>query len=182
MSGGQMVSPRARRVEGVLPAERVLGSVLAVVGAVLLAGFVIHDLQRWSMLLVSATTLIAFLLTREYGFGVAAGITGGIGTGIAIITGALVIGGITPATAPGWLLLSSGAGFVAAWILGWFASPIERHPWPLVPGFLIGSIGAAIAAGQPSWIEWIQVAVALLLVTGGVVAIFRRGQERTAAG
>jgi hypothetical protein len=160
----------------VVPERQVLGATLAVVGAMVLAGFLVPDLQRWTLVLVSATLLVAFALTREYGFGIAAGITGGMGVGILILTGALAVGAVTPATGPGWLLLSVGGGFATGWLLGWLAVPQERNPWPLVPGLLIGSIGWVLAAGRPDLISTIQVVAAGLLIVAGAAALF--GGER----
>jgi len=171
---------RSRHVSGVLPPRTVLGIVMAAVGAVVLAAFVIHDLQRYTLAMVSLILLTGFALTREYAFAIVAGITGGLGVGILVLTGTLAVGALDPATAPGWLLMSVGGGFITGWLLGFLAVPPERHPWPLIPGLLIGSIGWAIAAGRVDLIDWIQAIVAVVLVTAGIAALSGRFGHRAA--
>ena len=72
--------PRTRHIEGVIPERTVVGVTLAAIGAIVLTGFVFPDFERFSLLSISAVLLAAFAVTREYGFAIPAGITGGIGT------------------------------------------------------------------------------------------------------
>ena len=121
------------------------GAVLLAIGAVVALGFLVDGLDRFTLLGVRAVTLTAFAFSREYGFGVAAGITGGRGTAVAIISG----GAIEPMATGGTFFLAFAAGWVAVWLLGLAARPRVTNPWPLIPAALMGSIGGALAAGRP---------------------------------
>ncbi len=161
---------RHPRVEGIVPERRLLGTVLVVIGAIMAIGFVIPDVDRFTLAAISLTLLAAFALTREYGYAIPAGITGGMGMAIVAITA----GTFGPAMTPAVLFLSMAAGFLSVWVLGLMASPRVVHPWPLVPAVVLGSFGTAFAAGQPGAISWVQVAVATVIVLAGVGLLRRR--------
>jgi hypothetical protein len=165
---------RVRRVEGIVPERRLLGTVLLIVGIIAAIGFVTDGYEQYGLLAVSATTLVAFALSREYGYAVAAGITGGIGTGVLLIVSATFAAPYTPAV----VLLSLASGFAAVWLLGLLAVPHTRHPWPLVPASILGSIGLALAAGQPGAIAWVQAAIAIVIVIAGVGLIVGREESQ----
>ena len=161
---------RRPRVEGIVPERRLLGSVLLVIGGILAAGFVLPDLDRYTLVAISLTLLAAFGLTREYGYAIPAGITGGLGTAILAISA----GTFGPAMTPAVLFLSFAGGFLAVWVLGTLASPRIVHPWPLVPAAILGSLGFAFAAGQPGATTWVQIGVATFVVLAGLALILRR--------
>jgi hypothetical protein len=163
-------SPRVRRVEGIVPERRLLGTVLLIIGGIVAAGFVVDSVDQYTLVAISATLLVAFGLSREYGYAVPAGITGGLGTAVLFITA----GTFGPAATPGVLFLSVAGGFASVWILGLLAVPQERHPWPLVPALILGSLGVALASGQPGAIGWIQVGVAALILLAGASLLLRR--------
>jgi len=162
--------PRTRRVEGIVPERRLLGATLLVIGTIVAAGFVSDAVDRYSLLASSATLLVAFGLSREYGYAIPAGITGGLGTAVYLITA----GTFGPSATASVLFLSVAGGFAGIWILGLMADPQERHPWPLVPATILGSIGAAFAAGQPGALTWIQMAVAAVIIVAGAGMLLRR--------
>jgi hypothetical protein len=162
--------PRTRRIEGVVPERPVLGAALLAIGAIVLTGIVVPDLERYSLLAISAVLVAAFALTREYGFAIPAGITGGVGTMVYLVTS----GSIPPTSVPATVFLSLAGGFAAVWLLGLAARPRTTHPWPLVPAAILGLIGTAFAAGQPGALDWIQAGVAVLLVVAGGVLVLRR--------
>lgn len=162
--------PRPRRVEGIVPERRLLGATLLVVGTIIAAGFVSDAVDQYTLLAISATCLVAFGLSREYGYAIPAGITGGLGIAVYSITA----GTFGPAATSGVLFLSMAGGFASIWLLGLLAIPQERHPWPLIPAAILGSIGTAFAAGQPGALGWIQVAVAALIIVAGVGMLLRR--------
>lgn len=164
---------RTRRVEGVVPERTLLGIVLVVIGAIIAFGFVTDGYDQYTLLAVSLTCLTAFVLSREYGYAVPAGITGGLGVAVLAITNST----FGPAMTPAVLFLSMAGGFASVWILGLVAVPQERHPWPLVPAAILGLLGLAFASGQPGAISWVQlgVAVAIILVGLGLVARHREG-------
>ena len=169
-------SPSARRprVEGIVPERRLLGSVLLIIGGILAAGFMVPDLDRYTLLAISLTLLAAFGLTREYGYAIPAGITGGLGTAILAISA----GTFGPAMTPAVLFLSIAGGFLAVWVLGLLAAPRIVHPWPLVPSAILGSLGLALAAGQPGATTWVQIGVATFIVLAGLALILRRDDAR----
>ena len=152
------------------PAERITtGLVLLAIGTVVALGFLVDGLDRFTLLGVSAVTLVAFAVTREYGFAVAAGITGGLGTAVAIISG----GAIEPIATGGTFFLSFATGWVAVYLLGLGARPRETNPWPLVPAAIMGSIGTVLALGRPDLLWWVQATIATLLIAGGVAIAIR---------
>jgi hypothetical protein len=164
--------PRSRRVEGVVPEGRILGLTLLAIGATVLAGFAVPDLERYTLLIISAICLTAFALTREYAYAIPAGITGGLGAMILATTS----GSFDPASAAALPFLSLSAGFLGIWLLGLAAEPRAVHPWPLAPATVLGLIGTAIAARQPGAIDWIQAGVASVLIIAGVAVVLRRSR------
>ena len=162
--------PRTRRVEGIVPERRLLGTTLLVIGAIVAAGFVSDVVDQYTLIAISATLLVAFGLSREYGYAVPAGITGGLGTAVLLITA----GTFGPAATTGVFFLSIAGGFASVWLLGLVAAPQERHPWPLVPAAILGTIGLAFASGQPGALSWIQIAVAVVIIVAGVGMLLRR--------
>jgi hypothetical protein len=164
------IQPRTRRIEGVIPERTVLGVTLAAIGTIILTGFVFHDFERFSLLSISAVLLAAFAVTREYGFAVPAGITGGLGTMVYLVTS----GSIDPASVPAVVFLSVAGGFAAIWPLGLAALPRTTHPWPLIPATILGLIGLAFASQQPMALGWVQAGVALFLLVAGAAMVLRR--------
>lgn len=158
-----------RRIEGVVPERAVLGVTLAAIGAIVLTGFVLPDFERFSLVSISAVLLAAFAVTSEYGFAIPAGITGGVGTMVYLVTS----GSIDPTSVPAVVFLSLAGGFVAIWPLGLAALPRTTHPWPLVPATILGLIGLAFAAGLPGALDWIQAGVAIVLVLAGAAMVLR---------
>jgi hypothetical protein len=161
--------PRSRRIEGVVPERSVLGATLLAIGSVVLAGFIVPDLERYTLLAISAILLLAFAVTREYGFAIPAGIIGGIGTMVYLVTS----GTIDPTSVPAVVFLSIAGGFASIWLLGLAALPRTIHPWPLVPATVLGLLGFAFAARQPGAIDWIQAGIALTLVVAGLGLLLR---------
>ena len=171
MSAIQSTATRPqRRVEGVVPERRLLGMVLVVIGVIVAAGFVSDAFDQYTLIAVSLTLLVAFALSREYGYGVPAGITGGLGTAVLLIA----TNAFAPQYTPAVFFLSMAGGFAAVWVLGLVAVPQERHPWPLVPATILGAMGLAFASGQPGAIQWIQVAVAAVIIIAGAGMLLRR--------
>ena len=159
-----------RRVEGLVPERAVLGFTLLGIGAIVAAGAILPDLDRWTLLGVAALTLTAFAATREYGFAIAAGITGGMGTAIALITG----GTLAPAATAAAFFLPLASGFAAVWFLGLVARPREAHPWPLVPAAILGSLGVATLVDMPGAFDWVGAGIAIAFVLAGFGLLVRR--------
>jgi hypothetical protein len=161
--------PRIRRIEGVVPERTVLGITLAAIGAIVLTGFAAADLERFTLLAISAVLLVAFAVTREFGYAIPAGITGGLGTMVYFVTS----GTLDPTLVPAVVFLSMAAGFAGIWALGLAALPRTIHPWPLVPATILGLLGIAFATRNLVVIDWIQAGVALLLVIAGAAMVLR---------
>jgi hypothetical protein len=171
MSALQSTATRPqRRVEGLVPERKLLGTVLLVIGAIIAAGFVSDQTDQYTLLGVSVTCLAAFALSREYGSAIPTGITGGLGTAIFFITSAT----FGPQHTPAVFFLSLAGGFAVVWLLGLLADPRERHPWPLVPATILGAFGVAFAAGEPGAIQYIQIAIAIVIIVAGAGMLLRR--------
>ncbi len=158
-----------RRVEGIVPERRLLGAFLLVIGTIIATGFVSNQFSQYTLLAVSAASLVAFALSREYGYAIPAGITGGLGTAAYLIANAVFAAPYTPAV----FFLSMAGGFLSVWLLGLVAVPQEKHPWPLVPATILGALGLAFAAGQPGAIQWIQIAIAAVIIVAGAGLLLR---------
>lgn len=167
---------RQRRVEGVVPERTILGVTLLAIGVVVLAGFVAPDLSRYTLALVSAVCLVAFALTREYGYAIPAGITGGLGS-MVIVTSSITNDPLITGSA---FFLCMASGFAAVWVLGLLADPRETHPWPLVPATILGIVGLAILTQTPAAIDWLKIGIALALVAAGAAMVVRGRAERIA--
>jgi hypothetical protein len=147
------------------------GAILIAVGLMLLAAQTMPEAGRWFVLGLGLVFLAAFLTTRHYGFLVPGGILTGLGAGIAATTwvtegeasGALVVGGLA-------------LGFVLIWLVAEFMALAERHPWPLVPGVILGIVAVGIAANQPDVERWMGLGVGAVMVLLGGVLILRRAR------
>ena len=160
-------APRVRRVEGLLPERTVLGLTLLAIGAIILAASVVPGVDRYTLLGVSAATLVAFASTREYGFAIPAGITGGLGTMVLAARRAAVRShddGARVLPVPRRRIrrdLGPRAHRAAARDAARGRS--RRRPSS-------ARSGSCSAAGQPAAFDWIQVGVASILVD-------RRGRD-----
>ena len=152
------------------------GLVLVALGVFLLIGRWIPDAGQYAVLAIGLVLLIVFFATDEYGFLVPGGIVSGIGAGIPLsVAYAGQLGG-------GLFLLSMGGGFLLVWVLALLFRLPERHPWPLVPGVVLGTIGAALAAGERG--QGVADAVAtgwpVILVLAGLVLLAGSFRRRSA--
>lgn len=120
--------------------ERIAAVALIAIGVLILLSPFAGQLGIFAPLAVGAVSLVAFAVTRHYGFAITAGVTGGAGAAIILATSTFDVsmGGAA-------FMASLAAGFALVWALGLVARPAETHPWPLVPAALLGSIGVAAA-------------------------------------
>jgi hypothetical protein len=170
-SGG---AERRHNVEGILPERSIAGLVLIAIGVIIVISRLVPGTGEYVLLAVGITCLVAFLLTREYGWAVAAGIISGFGVGV--ILSALY----TDPTDGMAFMLSVAGGFAAVWLLGFAADPPERNPWPLVPAVILAAVGISIITDMPGLIDWVIVAIAVILVLAGLRA-FRAERNAKAA-
>jgi hypothetical protein len=172
-SGWQQGSGAAPAVHGSMSGTWLGGLVLVALGAFLLVGRWIPDVGQYAVLAIGLIMLVIFFATGEYGFLVPGGIVSGIGAGIPLsVAYPGQLGG-------GLFLLAMGGGFVLIWVLAMVFRLPERHPWPVVPGLVLGTIGAALAAGERG--QGVADAIAtgwpIILVLAGLVLMvgsFRR--------
>ncbi len=154
----------------------VAGLVLVAIGCFLLIGRWIPDAGQYLVLAIGLILLIIFLATGEYGFLVPGGIVTGIGAGIPLATAYEgQFGG-------GLFLVAMGIGFVLIWVLAEVFRLRERNPWPLVPGLVLGTIGALVASGDRAYplADAIGTAWPLILVVAGLVLLAGSVRRRSA--
>ena len=167
---------RGRHVEGILPERSVAGLVLIAIGVIIVISRLVPGTGEYVLLAVGLTCLVAFVLTREYGWAVAAGIITGLGAGV------ILSAQFTDPNDGMVFMLSLAGGFVAVWVLGFFADPPERNAWPLIPAAILAAVGISIMTDSPGMIDWLIIAVAIVLVLAGLRA-FRadRSAEKATA-
>jgi len=117
------------------------GLILIVVGIVFLAGQFISNASHYVVLAIGLTFLVAFLATRNYGFLVPAGIVMGVGVGLVLRFYE------EGRVGSGLLLVSLGIGFIAIWVVASLFRLRENHPWPLIPGGILVTVGTISLAG-----------------------------------
>lgn len=157
----------------------IVGALLILLGILFfLAQFV--QFEGWVFLLGLGVIFLAVgWLLRTYGFLIPGGILAGLGAGIAASNALPENGG-----QGGAVLLGLGLGFILVWLLGW-AILREKHPWPLIPGGILGGLGALLLAG--AWgLEVLELLgkfwPAILVVIGIIVLVsaFRAPREEKA--
>ena len=129
--------PRAQRSRDPL----VGGLVLVVIGAALLVAQFAPDLGRYVVLIIGLGLLAVFAVNRAYGALVGGSIVTGVGVGVVLAT---TFSGDEAGAA---MLISLGSGFLFIWLASYLLRLQERHFWPLVPGTILVSIGAALPIG-----------------------------------
>jgi hypothetical protein len=165
---------RKPKVEGILPDRSVAGLVLIVIGLIIVISRLVPGTGEYVLLAIGVTCLVAFALTREYGWAVAAGIIGGLGVGVVLST-------LFTDPSDGMVfMLSLAGGFAAVWLLGFAADPEERNPWPLIPAVILAAVGISIVTDMPGLIDWLIIAIAVVLVLAGLRA-FRADRAAKAA-
>ena len=124
----------------------IAGAALILIGALVLIGQVTQSTQL--ALLVPAMLGVIFLawglITRTFGLVIPGSILVGVGLGTYLITGPY---STMEGEAQGGLFM---VAFAAGWLLMCLLSPLTSSGfqwWPLIPGAIIGAIGAALLSG-----------------------------------
>ena len=153
------------RLDGILPEKVVGGLVLLAIGIVLLAGRLVPGFGEYALLAVGVVCLVAFALTREYGYAVATGITGGLGVGI-ILTRFFTdpYDGVA-------FMAAFGGGFVVVWLLGLLSDPRETSPWPFIPAILFFAVAMTIVTETSVIFDTLAVVAIVALILGGLKAV-----------
>lgn len=122
------------------------------------------------LVIIGGGFLIAYAVTRQYGFLVPGGIITGLGLG--------VIWEVSAPTAGGVVLIGLGLGFVSIWLL----DVVMRHTpvpwWPLIPGGILATIGVLVETGQEgllSELTWLWPVA--LIVVGAVLLLTQLGRR-----
>ncbi len=122
----------------------VFAIILIAVGVGALAMQAMPGSGGWIVLVIGLGLLAVFAILRRY----AALVPGGIMTGLGL--------GILAAEAQSWtsgqgdggvIVLGLGMGFLSIWVIGALAHVPQHHPWPLIPGAILTTVGLALLAG-----------------------------------
>ena len=131
------------------------------------------DLGMLIPLALGAIFLVWGLATRSFGLLIPGGILAGIGIGTLII--ASPVSELAEMQAGGVFMLAFGAG----WVLITLLSPLTEDGfqwWPLIPGGVIGAVGALLLAGDTGLqiLKIAGMAWPLFLIAGGAYLIWKR--------
>lgn len=116
--------------------------------------------------------MAAGIYTREDGWFIPGGILTGIGAGVALLASSW--SGRLPGDEGGW--------FLVIFALGWFLIPLmsslfsdETHWWALIPGGIIGLVGAAVLFQGvfTDALEWVGRLWPLALIVAGALLLWR---------
>ena len=148
------------------------GLILIAVGAVMLGTQVLPDIGLYVVLAIGLVFLVAFAITRAYGFLVPGGIMTGLGVGVALtpyvvegtMTGALVVG-------------SLAVGFAAIGVIAYLMRLEEAHPWPFIPAAILGTVAVFLALDRPEALQWLGIAIAVAMIVGGGWLMLRQRGE-----
>lgn len=113
---------------------------------------------------IGAVFLVAYAVTRSYGFLIPGGILTGLGTGVV-----LQARGADDAV----VVLGLGTGFLLVAVVDQIVEGV--HParlWPLIPGGILALVGVSEFEGTAEVLRWWP----LLLVAAGVWLIVTRGR------
>ncbi len=123
------------------------GIILIIIGVLILLDNLL-DISFGNLFLmaIGGVFLLAALLSREGGLLIPGGILAGIGTGIFLLEGPLK--GLEEPQDGGVFLLAFAAGWLVISLLSLALRPVQV--WPLIPGGILGLIGAALFIGGPA--------------------------------
>jgi hypothetical protein len=120
---------------------------------------------------IGAGFLIAYAVTRQYGFLVPGGIMTGLGLGIVWETELTSEGGA--------VLIGLGLGFLSIWVLDLIMKHTEVPWWPIIPGGILATIGVLIEAGGEGLLADVaQLWPVALIVIGGVLLLAQLNARR----
>lgn len=120
------------------------GIFLIGIGVAALAASVYPEMGTVILLVLGLGLLTLFAVTREYGALVPGGILTGLGAGILASTAMTLADEATG----GVIVAGLGLGFLSIWVIGLLFRLEENHPWPLIPGAILTTVGAALLIGE----------------------------------
>lgn len=138
------------------------GLILVAIGLALLANQ-LFDLNGTVVLgALAAVFVVMLVVTREYGFLIPAAILTGLTAGVGAVTLGQASGGA--------VLLGLGGAFFVVYVAGTLAFD-RPHWWPLVPGGILTTLGAALVFGGPDGVQAVGRLWPVILVVIGVLLL-----------
>lgn len=121
---------------------------------------------------IGAAFLVAYALTRHYGFLVPGGILTGVGTGLLI------------SSLAGWsdggpyTVIGGGVGFLLIFFIDMLVTGQTVRWWPVIPGSLMVVIGAGTTTGNQEVWRQIQIWSPVMLIALGVLLLLTRMRQQ----
>jgi hypothetical protein len=118
--------------------------------------------------------LVAYAMTRQYGFLVPGGILTGVGAGV------LASSLLNVADGGAYVAIGGGAGFLLIFVVDGLVSKVATRWWPVIPGALMLVVGVQAATDNQEL--WRQVGLwsPALLILLGLLIIVARARRGTA--
>jgi hypothetical protein len=123
-------------------------------------------------LAIGIAFVVAYAMTRKYGFLVPAGVLTGFGTGL------LVASLLDMADNAAFVVIGGGIGFLLIYLVDIVVSGSALRWWPLIPGGILTAVGSSIAQ-QEEGLKQVGMWWPVLLIALGVLLLLgRRSQGR----
>jgi hypothetical protein len=154
------------------------GLVLILLGVIFLIQQIKPDLiGGWVFIIgLALVFLVAYVMTRQYGFLIPGCIFLGIGIPLALTESNIV----ADTTGEGGLIvLGLALGFLAIWLVDMLVA--RGRPgawWPLIPGVILFLVGVSILSENQAWLQDIGQWWPLILIVIGVWILFDRFLRR----
>jgi hypothetical protein len=163
------------------PRDRVIVAVvliaIGVIGLLSQLVTVPDEIEAWAVFVIGLVLLVAFAVTRAYGYLIPGGIMTGLGIGILVAVYATFA---TDEATGGAVVLGLGLGFISIWVIGALTHVHEHHWWPFIPGGILTTVGLALFAGEETLLGYWWV----VLIGAGLVILWRSltGRGSSSAG
>jgi hypothetical protein len=122
-------------------------------------------------LAIGIAFLVAYTLTRQYGFLVPGGILSGAGAGVLASS---LLNGLDGGP---YVVIGGGIGFLLIFCVDMLVSRHTMRWWPVIPGGLMVLIGAGSAGENQGFIKQLEIWSPLLLIAVGVLILIARRRQ-----
>jgi len=119
-------------------------------------------------LAIGVAFLVAYGLTRQYGFLVPGGILSGVGAGL------LASSLINASDGGPYVVIGGGIGFLLIFCVDMLVTRNTMRWWPVIPGGLMVLVGAGTAGESQGLIRQFEVWSPILLIALGVLILVAR--------